>query len=126
MWMKSFSAMHLLYPTLRRKSWPQRCRRFVVTQLTIVPTLRLRWTFRCWEPNRPHDRAHVSVKGNPPQVSWRSVQDRTKEPWFQLCQLAAVERDPAKMLMLVQEICRLLKEKETLLRRTLKREEERT
>ncbi|PYX28100.1 MAG: hypothetical protein DMG80_17230 [Acidobacteria bacterium] len=40
---------------------------------------------------------------------------RTNEPWFQLCQLAMVEEDPAKMLMLVQEISRLLKEKETWL-----------
>ena len=43
-----------------------------------------------------------------------------------MCQLAAVEQDPAKMLMLVQEICRLLKEKETWLKRTLKHKEGRT
>jgi hypothetical protein len=54
------------------------------------------------------------------------MQDKSKERWFQLCHLAAVEQDPAKMLMLVQEICRLLKEKEIWLKRTLKREEGRT
>ena len=48
------------------------------------------------------------------------MQSKTTEPWFQLCQLAVVEQDPAKMLMLVQEISRLLKEKETWLKRTLK------
>ena len=48
------------------------------------------------------------------------MQDRTKERWFQLCQLAVEEQDPAKLLMLVQEISRLLKEKETWLKRTLK------
>ena len=36
---------------------------------------------------------------------------KTTEPWFQLCNLAAIEEDPVKLLMLVQEICRLLKEK---------------
>lgn len=46
--------------------------------------------------------------------------DKTKKRWFQLCKLAAVEEDPAKMLMLVQEICRLLKDEETLLKQTLK------
>ncbi len=51
------------------------------------------------------------------------MQGKTKEQWFQLCQLAAVEQDPAKMLMLVQEIGRLLKEKEAWLKRTLKRKE---
>ena len=54
------------------------------------------------------------------------MQGKTKEHWFQLCQLAAVEQDPAKMLMLIQEICRRLKEKETWLKRTLKHKEGRT
>ena len=31
--------------------------------------------------------------------------DGNKEHWFQLCELAVVEKDPAKLLMLVQEIC---------------------
>jgi hypothetical protein len=44
----------------------------------------------------------------------------TTEPWFQLCNLAAVEEDPVKLLMLVQEICRLLKEKEASLKRTIR------
>jgi len=35
-----------------------------------------------------------------------------KERWFQLCQQAAVERDPAKMLELITEINNLLEEKE--------------
>jgi hypothetical protein len=47
------------------------------------------------------------------------MQSETTEPWFQLCKLAAVEQDPAKVLMLIQEICRLLKEKEAWLKRTV-------
>jgi len=43
--------------------------------------------------------------------------DGNKEHWFQLC--AVVEKDPAKLLTLVQEICRLLKEKETWLKRSV-------
>jgi hypothetical protein len=36
------------------------------------------------------------------------MDDQTRERWFQLCQLAAVEEDPAKLLALVTEINRLL------------------
>ena len=45
--------------------------------------------------------------------------DETEEAWFQLCKLAAIEEDPAMLLMLVQEIRRLLKEKEAWLKRAL-------
>ena len=38
------------------------------------------------------------------------MQSETREPWFQLCHLAAVEQDPAKVLVLVTEIDRLLEE----------------
>ena len=41
-----------------------------------------------------------------------SMQGVQKERWFQLCQLAAVERDPAKMLALITQINDLLEEKE--------------
>ena len=40
------------------------------------------------------------------------MQGPKRERWFQLCQLAAVERDPAKMLVLITEINDLLEEKE--------------
>ncbi len=40
------------------------------------------------------------------------MEGETKERWFQLAQLAAVEQDPQKLLVLVQEINRLLEEKE--------------
>jgi hypothetical protein len=40
--------------------------------------------------------------------------------------LAAVEQDPAKLLMLIQEICGLRKEKETWLKRTPMHKEGRT
>jgi hypothetical protein len=35
-----------------------------------------------------------------------------KEKWMQLCEQAAVEKDPAKLLALVAEINRLLEQKE--------------
>jgi hypothetical protein len=36
-----------------------------------------------------------------------------KDRWMELCAQAAVEQDPQKLLVLVQEINRLLEEKET-------------
>jgi hypothetical protein len=39
-----------------------------------------------------------------------------KERWLQLCELAASEQDPAKLLRLVEEINRLLQEKEQRLK----------
>jgi len=39
-----------------------------------------------------------------------------KEPWLQLCEQAAAEQDPVRLLELVKEIERLLSEKETRLR----------
>jgi len=44
------------------------------------------------------------------------VNDRTKERWFQLCQLAAVEQDSEKLMALITEIGSLLEAKETKLR----------
>jgi len=38
------------------------------------------------------------------------MEGEIKERWFQLAQLAAVEQDPDKLIVLVQEINRLLKE----------------
>ena len=40
------------------------------------------------------------------------MEDETKERWYQLCQLAAVEQDPERLVALAQEISRLLEEKE--------------
>lgn len=40
------------------------------------------------------------------------------EDWFRLCQLAAVEQDPEKLLTLCQTISRLLEEKEKVLKET--------
>jgi hypothetical protein len=39
-----------------------------------------------------------------------------KEQWLQLCEQAAREQDPAKLLRLVEEINRLLEEKERRLK----------
>lgn len=38
--------------------------------------------------------------------------DNVKERWLQLCELAAKEQDPTKLLEFVAEINRLLEEKE--------------
>jgi hypothetical protein len=40
------------------------------------------------------------------------MKDETKERWQELCEQAANEQDPAKMLTLVAEINRLLEEKQ--------------
>jgi len=40
------------------------------------------------------------------------MEESGRERWFQLCQKAAVEQDPAKMLELITEINDLLEEKE--------------
>jgi hypothetical protein len=40
------------------------------------------------------------------------MQGAKRERWFQLCQQAAVEQDPAKMLVLITQINDLLQEKE--------------
>ena len=41
------------------------------------------------------------------------MDDHTKERWYQLCQLAAIEEDCDKLLALVAEINRLLDARET-------------
>jgi hypothetical protein len=46
-----------------------------------------------------------------------STQGKTKETWMHLCEQAAIEQDPDKLLALVNEINRLLKEKENRLHR---------
>lgn len=43
------------------------------------------------------------------------MQEKTKPLWFTLCEQAAVEQDPVRLLELVQEINRLLEEKEQML-----------
>ena len=60
---------------------------------------------------------------NTSQVARNFVQDKT-ERWFQLCQQAAVEQDPDKLLTLIKEINNLLEDKERRLQR--KRDDEET
>jgi hypothetical protein len=45
------------------------------------------------------------------------MQGELKERWLQLCKQAAVEHDAGKLMLLVEEINRLLDEKETRLQR---------
>jgi hypothetical protein len=44
------------------------------------------------------------------------MQDEKKERWMELCAQAAVEQDPEKLHALVEEIDRLLQQKEDALR----------
>jgi hypothetical protein len=44
------------------------------------------------------------------------MQGVVKERWFELRALVAIEQEPAKLMALVQEINRLLAEKETRLK----------
>lgn len=39
-----------------------------------------------------------------------------KEEWLKLCEQAAVERDPERLMLLTREICRLLEEREKALK----------
>ena len=41
-----------------------------------------------------------------------------KEEWLRLCEQAAVEQDPERLMFLTQEICRLLEEREKMLKGT--------
>jgi len=38
--------------------------------------------------------------------------EQSKEAWVKLCEQAAIEQDPEKLVALTQEICRLLDERE--------------
>ena len=51
----------------------------------------------------------------------RAMRGKTKEHWTQLCELAAAEKDPEKLLALVKEINRMLEEKENLLQQKLEK-----
>lgn len=45
------------------------------------------------------------------------MKGKVKERWMHLCELAALEQDPEKLMQLVSEINRLLEEKEQRLLR---------
>ncbi|MHB8215119.1 MAG: hypothetical protein ACYDDS_03475 [Candidatus Sulfotelmatobacter sp.] len=45
------------------------------------------------------------------------MQDEKKERWMELCAQAAIEQDPEKLHALVEEIDRLLQEKEDRLKK---------
>ncbi len=42
--------------------------------------------------------------------------EQDKEEWLKLCEQAAVEQDPERLLVLTREICRLLKERENAIK----------
>ena len=44
------------------------------------------------------------------------MEGEEKESWMELCELAAKEQDPAKLLEVVQEINRILEKREARLR----------
>lgn len=46
------------------------------------------------------------------------MQGAVKERWLQLCELAAVEQDSKKLLALVEELSKVLLEKEERLKKT--------
>ena len=46
----------------------------------------------------------------------RVMKNQTREPWMDLCEQAAVEKDSERLLRLAQEIVRLLDEKEERLK----------
>jgi hypothetical protein len=46
------------------------------------------------------------------------MNDKTKERWFQLCEQASVEQNPDRLLKLVNEITRILDEKNRRVQRS--------
>lgn len=46
-----------------------------------------------------------------------AMKGKTKEHWMELCEQAACEQDPDRLIELVQEIDQMLAEKETRLKR---------
>ena len=45
------------------------------------------------------------------------MQGKVKEEWIVLCEQVAIEKDPARMIVLVRELNRMLDEKEERLQR---------
>lgn len=43
--------------------------------------------------------------------------EQAKQKWLKLCEQAAVEQDPEKLVTLTREICRLLEERENELKK---------
>jgi hypothetical protein len=57
----------------------------------------------CWSSRR------IDLAGpRPSREAGNSMQGKTRERWQELCEQAANEQDPAKMLAIVEEINRLL------------------
>ncbi len=52
----------------------------------------------------------------PDRLRFPCMYAKTKERWMELCDLAANEQDSAKLTALVEDILRLLKEKEDRLK----------
>jgi hypothetical protein len=42
--------------------------------------------------------------------------DHKKEEWMKLCEQAAIEQDPERLLLLAREISRLLREREEVMK----------
>lgn len=54
---------------------------------------------------------------SPPWKGTAAMQGKTKKAWMHVCEQAAIEQDPDKLLELVKEINRVLEEKENCLQR---------
>jgi hypothetical protein len=52
----------------------------------------------------------------PDCLQFPSMYGKTKERWMELCELAANEQDSVKLKLLVEDILRLLKEKDSRLK----------
>ena len=60
-----------------------------------------------------------TVHSGPGIPDWRrlAMQGETKERWMELCEQAAVEQDADKLMKLIQEITRMLDDKDERLKR---------
>ena len=59
---------------------------------------------------------HAEEMGTP-KMNGEQNQDQNKEQWMKLCEQAAIEQDPERLITLTKEICRLLEEREALLKK---------
>lgn len=58
-----------------------------------------------------------SQSRNPANMEDHAPKGKNKEHWMELCAQAAVEQDPARLMVLIKQITGILEEKEQLLLR---------
>src|SRR2546427_654291 len=89
-------------------------------RLRLSPTTRISMcgrppsseTRNCYWPGGKMDVEGLHEDGFTEHFGGDSMQGKKRERWIELCELAAKEQDPVKLLSLVEEINRLLDERD--------------